>query len=86
MRGNLYLGDTVKDTISGFSGVVVARTEWLNGCIRICVQPKALHDGKPIDNHTFDLEQLELVERAQPKAEVPSGGDRPSIVRAADPR
>jgi len=86
MRGNLNLGDTVRDTISGFSGVVVARTEWFNGCVRITIQPKAMHDGKPIDSQTLDLEQLELVERATPRAEAARGGDRPAITRAADPR
>ena len=35
------LGDEVKDTITGFKGIVVARTEWLNGCARVTVQPQS---------------------------------------------
>lgn len=29
------LGDIAKDEVSGFQGVVVAVTNWLNGCNRI---------------------------------------------------
>jgi len=47
-------GDRVKDLITNFEGIVVCRTEWLNKCVRICVQPEQLHDGKPIDGQTFD--------------------------------
>jgi len=55
-------GDLVKDKITGFEGIVVARTEWLYQCVRISVQPQSLHDGKPIDCQTFDEEQLEVLE------------------------
>lgn len=30
----IELGETVKDTITGFTGTVVARAEYLNGCIQ----------------------------------------------------
>ena len=33
------LGDKVKDTITGFTGVVTGRSEWLFGCVRCAVQP-----------------------------------------------
>lgn len=55
------LGDRVKDPITGFSGIVIAVTSWLHGCVRICVQPEKLHDGKPIDERSFDQPQLVLV-------------------------
>lgn len=32
------LGDKVKESISGATGIVVARTVWLTGCVRISVQ------------------------------------------------
>jgi hypothetical protein len=82
----MKLGDTIRDTISGFTGVLVARTEWLNGCVRLTIQPKTLHEGKRIDNDTFDIEQCELVEAAQPKTAVATGGERENISRPADPR
>ncbi len=82
------LGDTIRDTISGFEGVMVCYTVWLNGCIRLTIQPRQLHDGKPVDNQTFDIEQCELnLGKNQWRSHVdPSGGDRPTIRRATDPR
>jgi len=39
------LGQEVKDTITGFRGIAVTRTEFLQGCCRIEVQPKVKRDG-----------------------------------------
>ena len=33
----INLGDRVKDTLTGFSGIVVAKTDWLNVCARMGV-------------------------------------------------
>lgn len=56
---NVQLGDKAKDTITGFEGICVARTEWLNGCWRITLQNSKLDkDGKPQEGHTFDEPQL----------------------------
>jgi len=60
-RGEITLGDDAKDTITGLSGVVVAITDWLHGCQRITIQPRELKDGKPVDNCTFDVEQIEVL-------------------------
>lgn len=56
----IKLGSEVKDTVTGFKGVVVGRSEFLNGCTRIGVQPKALKDGKCPDISWFDEPQLEI--------------------------
>jgi hypothetical protein len=56
------LGDKVRDTITGMEGIVVARTDWLFGCKRICIQPITLHEDKPIDALTFDERQLTVLE------------------------
>ncbi len=55
------LGDRVKDRITGFAGVVVARDEWLNGCVRYGVQATGLHDGKPVDIQWIDETQVDVV-------------------------
>jgi hypothetical protein len=85
LRPNINLGDVAKDTISGFEGVVTSYTTWLNGCVRLGLSPQKMHEGKLIENQVFDIEQLALVKKAKHKAD-PSGGDRPSIARARDPR
>ena len=93
---SINLGDRAKDRISGFSGIVVAKTHWLNGCVRITIQPEKTDNGKTLDNATFDLEQIELVKPGvllvQPNRNEPepvrtrvAGGDRPSVGRTADP-
>lgn len=70
------LGDKVKDNITGFIGIIVGRTEWLNGCIRYSLQPIKLKDGAPQETQAFDEDQLELV-TAKKKAVVKrTGGDR----------
>ena len=81
----IELGQTARDTITGFEGVVVADTKWLHGCRRLSLQPRALKDGKPLESHTFDEPQLELVV-AQPEAGTDqTGGPRPEPARAVDP-
>ncbi len=72
------LRDMVVDTITGVTGVVVARCEYLNGCVRCDVQPKGLNkDGEPFKSHWVDEGQLEI---GYESSEVPSleatGGPR----------
>lgn len=52
------LGQTVKDTISGFNGVATARCEYLFGCLQIQVTPKEMKDGVPVKSKWFDEPQL----------------------------
>lgn len=57
------LGDSAKDLVTGFTGICIARFEWLNGCVRYELQPAKLKDGVPIAAQTFDEGQLKLVKR-----------------------
>ncbi len=68
----ITLGSTARDSISGFKGVVVAMTQWINGRVQVTIAPRALRNGEPIPNHTFDAEQVSpIVEAPQP---TPSPG------------
>jgi hypothetical protein len=84
---NVQLGDEARDTVTGFEGVCVARTEWLNGCWRMTLQPKSLDkDGKPCEGQTFDDFQLVATKpKAQPVGNKETGGPRDAPVRARDP-
>lgn len=82
----IELGDVAKDTISGFEGVVVAITDWLNGCRRLTLSPKTIHDGKPVDSYTFDVEQIELVKKAKPNVRAAHGGPHPDPSSHPAPR
>jgi hypothetical protein len=53
--------------------------------MRLSLQPKELKDGKPIDSHVFDVEQLELVERAAPRTVLPAGGPMDDPKRQSAP-
>jgi hypothetical protein len=84
----IKLGMKARDTISGFEGIVIARTEWLYGCIRFTLSPQKLHEGKMIQSETFDEGQLvEIVPEvaATPVESKRTGGDRPSPTRSSDP-
>lgn len=59
------LGDEVRDVISGFQGIAVARTDWIHGCIRINVQPAVDSEGKLPESVSFDEPQLEVITAAQ---------------------
>lgn len=77
----VVLGSIARDTITGYEGVIIGKTEWLNGCVRITLQAKGLKDGKPLETHCVDVEQLELVEAAEPPKRKPAGGPMPSPTR-----
>lgn len=66
------LGDKVKDTISGLTGIATARLEYLNGCVQYGVSGKADKDGKIPDTMYIDHSQLTLV---TPKAVTVKAAD-----------
>lgn len=54
------LGDEVKDSISGLTGVAIARIFHSTGCDRFTIEPPA-NDGKIGELASFDGNRLELV-------------------------
>lgn len=62
---NIELGDKVKDTVTGFTGIAVAKTTWLHGCDRIVIQPDTLDKDKKVqENAAFDAPQVVVVKKA----------------------
>ena len=93
------LGDLVKDRITGFSGITVARTTWINGCVRWTVQPtKLTKEGAQRATECFDDEQIIVLRRAAVPAygrSAPAkgrragkapGGPRPAPSRPSSPK
>ena len=79
LQAAFAMGDRVRDRISGWTGIVIGCTHWLNGCIRYGVQKEKLQpkEGKFEDVPWFDEQQLELVKRGAFNAETkPTGGPR----------
>lgn len=52
------VGDKVKDSMTGFKGVAVARCEYLNGCVSIEIQPVKLNNGAMLETKWIDEQQL----------------------------
>jgi hypothetical protein len=50
----IKLGSKVRDVITGLEGIAICRAVWLNGCVRITVQPQETKDGKTVDSECFD--------------------------------
>lgn len=76
----INLGDEVKDTVSGFKGIAVARYSYLQGCTRVCVQPPIDKDGKLPETAVFDEPLLEATGKKKIKPIIdkknPGGPDK----------
>jgi len=71
--------DRVKDTVSGYEGIITVRCEYLNGCLQYCLSKTELDkDGKVQEGEYFDEGQLEKV-KVKPRTladlqKKPTGG------------
>lgn len=71
----IEMGQEVTDKIIGVKGVAIGRSVYLNGCSRICVQPKS-KDGRTVpDNFWVDEKQLEGKRTYGGRASVPTSPD-----------
>lgn len=93
MDDHVELGDLVKDPITSYTGIITSRTVFLYGCVRCGVTGLTLDKEGKEQIITFDLAQLELIEKAkvgpriQPNMVRPPGGpgrveDQPKAVPA----
>lgn len=81
-RKDKMLREKVKDKITGFTGIAVAKCEYLNGCVCYEVRPDKLKDGCMLKTEWIDVQQLELVNpsrRKLPSDKGASGGGHNNI-------
>jgi len=71
------LGDKVKDSVSGFEGVAVARHTYLQGCNRISVQPVIDKEGKLLESQAFDEPQLIVLKQKKIKVKKETKKNKP---------
>lgn len=58
----IRLGQKVRDKITGYEGIAVARAVFLFGCSRVLVQPQETkEDGTPIEDYYIDEQRLEVI-------------------------
>lgn len=52
-------GQTAKDCVTGFKGIIVSRCDYVTGCAQYLLQPKAVNntqqDGKWLDENRLSL-------------------------------
>lgn len=72
MSDEIYLGEKVKDTVTGLVGIAVARCVYLNNCVQYLVQPKVI-EHRIVEGYWIDESQLRIVK--PPKKEKPYTGD-----------
>ena len=82
MSKQCKLGEVYREKITGFQGVAIVISEWLNGCRRVTLQPQKLQEnGQPIEAQTFDEPGIEGI-----KPTSKPGGPCTTPARAVDPR
>lgn len=77
----IELGMKVRDRISGIEGIATARTEFINGCVRISVQPKVDKKTNTLPAEVwFDDKQLEITGKGVKIQSKQTGGPTSSQV------
>ncbi len=62
----MKLGDKVRDSISGFEGIAIAKSEYLHGCVSWQVEPTKLKDdGSTLKAEWFDEQRLTNISKAK---------------------
>jgi len=69
----IELGDTVKDIHSGFTGVAINKTEFINGCVQYGVVAKCVKNEEPKDIQV-DGESLVVTKKGRKHKKDSNGG------------
>lgn len=78
----IELGQTVRDVITGHSGIVTGRCSYITGCNQVLVQPRLKADGDFVEPRWLDEDRAELLD--VPTFElhpVNPGFDKPAPIR-----
>lgn len=62
MAKEIKLGHKCKDVVTGFTGIVTARTQYLTGCDRVMLTPEVNKDGKVDESMSFDITSVEFID------------------------
>lgn len=81
MQTEIKLGARYKDKVSGFIGVAIGATTWLNGCQTIGLRPPIDKDGKLQEAIWIDAPQIEYVEDVVAPGPQTTGGPKPTPQR-----
>ena len=57
----MKLGQKAKDKITGFTGILTGKAEYLTGCTQYSIQPDVKESGDFIEARWFDEGRLEII-------------------------
>jgi hypothetical protein len=55
------LGSKVRDTLSGFEGIVTGTAQYLHSAEQVLIQPTGLKDCHPISPVWFNVNRIEVI-------------------------
>ena len=68
-------GDEARDKVTGFSGIITGRADYIAGCRQYSLSPRAKDDGSLPEALWFDEERIEVVIASAVTIEAsPTGG------------
>jgi len=77
----IKLGMKAKDKVTGFKGIIMARTVFLNGCVKYTLQPELnKKDGTIPSEAWFDEQQIEIIDEGVAIEQRKTGGPMSSKV------
>jgi len=62
MTQEFRLGQKLKDIVTEFEGIAVARVEFINGCVQYALRPKVNDKGEMIEPEYIDVDRLQFVD------------------------
>lgn len=78
----IELGRQVKDIVTGYKGIAYGRSEYMNGCAHVGIQPPMKKDGELPELKWFDEPQIEYVG----KKKITCDADKPAKRRQGGPK
>ena len=79
----ITLGVKARCKVTGWTGIVTARCEYLNGCVQYCLRPRVSKDGKAEDGIYIDSKQIEVLGPGLNVEAKPTGGPQRDAPRSA---
>lgn len=77
----IQLGQKAKDKITGFTGIITARTQYITGCDHYCLTPEVGRNGEQKDVAWFDEGRIQITGKGIAVASVAgksNGGPQPT--------
>jgi len=70
MKFKHNLGKKATDKVTGFTGIIIGRSEFLSGCNTYGLAPRVGKDGNRIDTEWFDEDRIGIVGSGISKLEI----------------